>query len=190
MVFKVKIIIIISTILFTYLYYTKPKTLVVNESGRVEGLANKARALIQKKRFWDYQLLLANKEFESRLNDSSPSDILKILDKIPQKTKSEANDFLESNYFIEQKRIKALREEADRLERMQEWRYLDEIYEESRQERISKLIIIIPIIKVKSSTISDSGISGLILTLGLMFSLGIIVSSIFYSGKSGEPSSL
>ena len=68
------ILIVIALLVFGgYAFISNPEKVVINESGKVEGLMNKARALIQRERFWHLQLKMATEEFDKVTAPRLPS---------------------------------------------------------------------------------------------------------------------
>jgi hypothetical protein len=141
---------IIIIILGTYLYFSRPDTVVINEKGRVEGLVNKARALVQQNKFWKLQLKMASGILSKDLEPHLPSsaDMQELYRKMREAEKA-LDDKMQPLYTPEELQANKLRIQADSIDRASKWRKVDEADEAIRLKEIEKFKIIIPIIEGK-----------------------------------------
>src|SRR5450631_2083972 len=88
--YKITVIIIVIIILFGYIFFSKPDSVVINEKGKVEGLVNKGRALLQGDKFWELQLKLANDSYNKCLLPQVPSssEMQKLYHKLAEDEKT------------------------------------------------------------------------------------------------------
>ena len=148
--YKTVVILIAIFIYCAYLFFSKPDSLVINESGKIEGLANKGRALLQGKRFWKYQLKLATGLFNTSTKPHLPSseEMQTLYNKL-RMDESELNDKMKELYTPEERMAVLYRIKADSIERAGKWKKLDKTDEELRTVETDKLKIIIPLIEAK-----------------------------------------
>ena len=133
-----------------YLFFSKPDSLVINESGKIEGLANKGRAMLQGERFWKNQLKLATGLFNTSTKPHLPSseEMQTLYNKL-RMDESELNDRMKELYTPEERMAVLYRIKADSIERAGKWKKLDKVDEELRTVETDKLKIIIPLIEGK-----------------------------------------
>jgi hypothetical protein len=148
--YRVVLLFIVVVILGTYLYFSKPDGVVINEKGRVEGLVNKGRALVQQGKFWKRQLRMAteiyNKDIEPHLPSSNDMQVL--YNKMREAEKA-LDEKMKPLYTEEEIQANSLRIQADSLDRASKWRKVDEADEAVRLKEIEKFKKIIPIIEGK-----------------------------------------
>jgi hypothetical protein len=148
--YRVVLIFIVVVILGSYLYFSKPGGVAINEKGRVEGLVNKGRALVQQDKFWKRQLRLAteiyNKDIEPHLPSSN--DMQELYRKMREAEKV-LDEKMKPLYTEEEILANSLRIQADSIDRASKWRKVDEADEAVRQKEIEKFRKIIPIIERK-----------------------------------------
>ncbi len=147
--YKTSAIIIVLLILAGYLFLSRPDKLVIDENGKVEGLINKGRALLQGDKFWKLQLTLANDLYSKSLVPQIPSsEMQKLYHKLAEDEKA-LNEKMKSLYSPEEQMANILRMKADSLERAGKWRLIDEAAIEEIAKKAEKFKIIIPIIESK-----------------------------------------
>jgi hypothetical protein len=148
--YRLTLIVLVIIILGGYLYFSKPDTVVINESGKIEGLTNKARALIQRNKFWRFQLKMANERYNKSLEPhmTSTSDMRELYQRLRDDEKA-LDGVMKELYTPEEQMARSLRIKADSLEREGKWRLVDENDEKIRMNEIEKFKIIIPIIESK-----------------------------------------
>ena len=148
--YKAVVIFIALLILCGYIYFSEPGKVVLNEKGNVEGLVNKARAMIQGEKFWKYQLTMANELFiknnTPQLPSSAEMQSLYLKVREDQRLLDEKMKVL---YTTEEQLAKTLRMKADSLELVGKWRSIDDAAEAARMQEVQKFKIIIPIIENK-----------------------------------------
>ncbi len=148
--YRIVLIFIVVVILGTYFYFSKPHAVVVNEKGRVEGLVNKARALVQQNKFWKLQLKIAseilNKDLEPHLPSSND---MQVLYRKMREAENALDEKMKPFYTTEELQAKRLRIQADSIDRASKWSKVDEADEAVRLKEIEKFRIIIPIIEGK-----------------------------------------
>jgi len=71
--YKALVVLIALLLVSGYLFFTKPGKVVINEKGKVEGILNKSRSLIQGDRFWKYQLRMATESYNKNNTPQLPS---------------------------------------------------------------------------------------------------------------------
>lgn len=148
--YKAVVIFIALLILCGYIYFSKPDKVVLNEKGNVEGLVNKARALLQGDKFWKYQLILANELFIKNNTPQLPSSAeMQALYRKVREDQRLLDEKMKILYTAEEETAKTLRMKADSLELVGKWRSIDDAAEAARMQEVQKFQIIIPIIENK-----------------------------------------
>ena len=148
--YKITFILIVIIILGGYIYLSKPDTVVINEKGKVEGLVNKARAILQREKFWSFQLKMANEIYGKSQAPQLPSSAeMQALYRRFREDEKLLDDRMKPLYTPEEQMAKMLRIKADSIERAGKWRLIDDAAETLRINETSKLKIIIPIIESK-----------------------------------------
>jgi hypothetical protein len=144
------VILVIVFFLFAYAYISKPDGLVVNENGKVEGLVNDVRALLQGDKFWERQLKLANDGYNRSLEPQIPSssEMQKLYQKLAEDEKA-LNEKMKPLYSREEQMAILFRMKADSLERAGKWRTIDEAQVEENTRESEKYKNIIPKIESK-----------------------------------------
>ena len=157
--YKVSAIIIVIIILIGYIYFSKPDAVVINEKGKVEGLVNKGRVILQGDKFWELQLKLANDMYSKCLVPQVPSssEMQKLYHKLSEDEKV-LNEKMKPLYTPEEQMANLFRMRADSLERAGKWRLIDDAAVEVTTKNAEKFKILIPIIesKLKSTKQQDS----------------------------------
>jgi len=133
-------------LLFAYLFFSTPGEVIVEGTGRIDGLANKAREILQGTRFWGNQL----QEVESAISWqlSSPErqkEFESSLREVDRYLEEFHKQFPQLRPTPEERQIQALRDRADELESAQ----TDRLLENFRLERISELRAIYRMIEAK-----------------------------------------
>jgi hypothetical protein len=144
------IIILLILLLLGYLYISKPDSVVVNENGRVDGILNNTRALIQGDKFWERQLKFANDRYRKSLEPQVPSssEMQKLYQKLAE-DENALNEKMKALYSREEQMANLYRMKADSLERAGKWRLIDEAAIEANTKESEKFRVIIPIIESK-----------------------------------------
>ena len=151
---KVILILSVVIILCGYLYLSRPDKVVVNGKGNVEGLANKGRALIQGKRFWELQLKMAKELFSIDTASHLPSsaDIQALYQKF--RTAEDAlNNKMKDLYTPEERMAEMYRIKADSVIRAAKWRLADSIDEKTRLKETEKYKAIITAVEAKQKAL-------------------------------------
>ena len=145
------ILIVIALLVFGgYAFISNPEKVVINESGKVEGLMNKARALIQRERFWHLQLKMATEEFDKVTAPRLPSSAeMQELYKKLREDQAALDEMMKPLYTLEEQEANRLRIKADSLERAGKWRAIDDVAEAERAREADRVKIIIPFIEAK-----------------------------------------
>jgi hypothetical protein len=148
--YKITLIFLALLILCGYIYFSNPGAVVINEKGRVEGLVNKARSLIQRDRFWKLQLKMANEINSRDLAPQLPSSAeMQELYRKFREVETALDDKMKPLYTREEQIAQSLRIKADSIERTGKWRLIDDAAETLRVKEAEKFKIIIPIIEAK-----------------------------------------
>jgi len=147
--YKISIVIIVILILVGYIYFSYPEKIVINEKGKVEGLLNKGRAVLQGDKFWELQLKIANDLYNKSLVFQVPSSEMQKLYLKLAEDERVLNEKMKALYTPEEQLANSLRMKADSLDRASKWKIIDnDAIEESTREA-EKFKIIIPIIESK-----------------------------------------
>ncbi len=148
--YRITIIVIILGLIFCYFFFTKPDIVVVTEKGKVTGVINKGRALVQGKKFWQQQLDLANAFYNESLKPHPPTSTeLRDLYARMREYEKELDDRMQTLYTPEEKLAMSLRVKADSIERDSKWRSLDEADETTRLKNTSTIKSILAAIASK-----------------------------------------
>lgn len=148
--YKVTVLAIALLIFCGYVFVSKPDSLVVNEKGKVEGLVNKARALLQGPRFWKLQLKMANDGYNNSIAPHLPTSAeMQSLYRKLREDENALNDKMKELYTPEERVAESYRIKADSILRVGKWRKLDAVDENLRQIESEKYKLIIPIIEAK-----------------------------------------
>jgi len=175
--FKVKSILVVTIILCSYLFFTNPDGMVINEEGKIEGLFNKGRANLQKGKFWMLQFERVNKKYKENLFPSeSMSSQMQEIDQNLRDIDKEIDDKTKELYTPEELIAQSLRREADRIEKQGTYRKIDEWVEKDRLETIEDCKIIIPIIEAKIHDVKPSYTTIFLLICVLLFALLAIIT--------------
>jgi hypothetical protein len=148
---KIRILLIILLLIYIgYIYFSEPRMLVVADTGKVEGTNNKARALIQGKKFWKHQLVIAASMYNESLVPHPPSSTeLKELYQNLRTAQRKLDERMQSLYTFEERIAISLRTQADSLDRASKWRALDEADEKERLMETEKIRTIVQIIETR-----------------------------------------
>jgi len=146
--FKAKFILVVIIIICSYLYFTNPDS--INRKGKVEGLCNIGRSILQSDKFWKFQLERAKEKYNKSLTPGeSMSSRMQDLDQIMSEVHKDADDNSNGTYTSEEVIATSLRRKADSIEKVVNYRETDEWNEKNRLERIKDYKILIPIIEAK-----------------------------------------
>jgi hypothetical protein len=147
---KVFVVLSAVIVLSGYLYFSKPGSVVIDEKGKIEGLLNKARAMVQGDHFWELQLKMAKELYnistEPRLPSSSE---MKTLYSRLRKDENALNDKMKELYTPEERMAISYRIKADSIERAAKWRLADENDEALKLKDSETYKAIISIIEAK-----------------------------------------
>jgi hypothetical protein len=144
-------VLFIALLIFTaYVFFSKPDSVVVNEKGKVEGLVNKARSLLQGERFWKLQLKMANEIYNNSIAPHLPSSAeMQALYKKMREEQNALNILMKELYTPEERMAETYRIKADSLERTARWKKVDETTNLLRSQEAEKYKLIIPVIEAK-----------------------------------------
>ena len=145
------ILIVIALLVFGgYAFISNPDKVVIDESGNIEGIMNKARALIQRERFWHLQLKMATEEFDKVTAPRLPSSAeMQELYKKLREDQAALDEKMRPLYTQEEQEANRLRIKADSFERSGKWRVIDDAAEAERARESAKIKVIIPVIEAK-----------------------------------------
>jgi hypothetical protein len=148
--YRLVLIFIVLVTLGGYLYFSKPEGVVLNEKGKVEGLVNKGRALVQGNKFWKRQLTIATGIYDKDLEPHLPSsnDMQTLYNKMREYEKA-LDEKMKPLFTPEEQLANSLRIQADSIYRAGKWRIIDEADEAVRLKEINRFKLIIPIIRKK-----------------------------------------
>jgi hypothetical protein len=147
---RIVVVIIILLIILGYFYFSRPDEIAVTDKGRAEGIINKTRALLQGKKFWKYQLELADEAFVKNQAPQLPSSAeMQELYKRMRDAQRALDEMMKTLFSREESMAIRLRTEADSLERAAKWRQIDDVAEAARMKEQEKLKTIIPLIEKK-----------------------------------------
>jgi len=137
-------------ILCGYIYLSKPDTVVINEKGKIEGLFNKARALLQRNHFWELQLKMATELYDISAAPQLPSSSeMKELYHKYREDENALNAKMKELYTPEERIANSYRIKADSIERAAKWRLADEKGETLRLKDTGKYKTIISAIQAR-----------------------------------------
>jgi hypothetical protein len=148
--YKAIVLLLVLLICCGYLYISRPDKIVISEKGKVEGLVNKSRAILQGKKFWKLQLEMAN-EFLTNINAPqlpSSSEMQALYSKLREDQRL-LDEKMKVLYTREEQMARMLRIKADSLEITGKWRTIDDAAEASRMQELAKIKKIIPLIEDK-----------------------------------------
>ncbi|HUX95069.1 MAG TPA: hypothetical protein VMV47_04990 [Bacteroidales bacterium] len=155
--FRAKLILVVIIIISSYVYFSKPDKIVINEKGKIEGLVNKARAILQCDKFWTLQFNMANEKYQRSLSPSeSLSNIMQETERKFEEINKSVYDIEKKIYTPEKQIAESLRREADRIENEGNWRMIDEMSEKNRLQTIEECKRIIPIIELRLNAAKPS----------------------------------
>ena len=144
------LIVISLLILAGYIFVSDPDKIVVSKEGNVEGLMNKARALLQRDRFWHLQLKMATEEFDSVTAPRLPSSAeMQELYRKLREDQAALDEKMKPLYTRDEQEANRLRIKADSIERTAKWRVIDDAAEAERARESDRIKVIIPIIEAK-----------------------------------------
>lgn len=145
---RVGVIMVILLLIAGYLYISNPDKVVINDRGRVKGLMNKGRALVQQDRFWERQLVMANNLYKK---DMAPHPVssaeMQAMYKKLRTDEDSLNSKMKSLYTPEERMAEIFRIRADSIIRAGKWRIMDAQAETLRMEDAHKYKTIIPLIE-------------------------------------------
>jgi hypothetical protein len=153
---RIIFIVVCLAILAGYLYFSGPDNVVIGERGNVEGLVNKTRALIQGRKFWKAQFVMANEEFEKINAPQKPSSAeMQELYREMRAAERALDDKMKVLYTPEESDALQLRIKADSLDRASKWKGIDDEAEKKRMKELDRLKLIIPLIQARLGTVTQ-----------------------------------
>ena len=151
--FKTKFKILFTGIILgvVYLCISNPGEVVVQDSGKVDGVINHARKALQGKRFWKNQLLEIDKELKWELGEPKRNAEwdreLRLMDREFEKEDKEFyREYPDMRPSAAERQAEALRERADAIEQAE----LDRELEKLRIQRIAELRKLKPVVQIKA----------------------------------------
>jgi hypothetical protein len=137
-------------LIVAYLYFSSPGKLVVDEAGDVEGLTNKARAILQGKSFWKDQLREVTSDLQQELSEPQRKaqldrEMNQGLRKFDQSMEEMYREHPDLRPSPEERLAQVLRDRADEIEQAESDRFLEKI----RLKRIAELRKILPVVQAK-----------------------------------------
>ena len=133
-----------------YLYFSRPGELVVDEAGKIEGMNNNLRRVIQGKKFCRDQHKKAMVMYNESIVPHPPtSDELKELYQKMRDAQMKLNTRMESLYTHDEQLANYLRIQADSLDRTAKWKMLDAADEKKRVMETEKAKNIVLVIESK-----------------------------------------
>ncbi len=132
---KYVIALVILGLLAGYFYISKQDKLVVDGKGKIEGLGNKFRALVQQKGFWGNQLKLATDLYNKSNEPHPPSSAdIQALYKKYREAEDALNQKMKPFYTPEEIKAEEYRIKADSIIRAAKWRQGDVETEAARMK--------------------------------------------------------
>jgi len=148
--FKSKFFLVVIIILCSYLYFSKPDGIAITKEGKVDGLTNTGRAILQSGKFWKLQLERVNEKYNKCLSPGeSMSSMMQDIDQILSDVQKDADDNSKGIFTTEEVIANSLRRKADSIEKVVNYRETDEWNETNRLTALEKYQIIIPIIETR-----------------------------------------
>ena len=173
--FKAKFILVVIIILCSYGYFSNPDGIAITKEGKVDGLINNGRAILQSDKFWKLQLERVNEKYNKNLTPGeSMTSKMQENDQNLREYYKEVDDNSKGQYTPEEVMANSLRRKADSIEKAGNYRERDEWSEKSRLETIEDCKIIIPLIETKLINEKASYTLIFLLSCVLLFALLII----------------
>lgn len=173
--FKAKFIIAVIIILCSYLYFTNPDS--ITREGKVEGLCNIGRSILQGDRFWKLQLKGAKEKYNKSLSPGeSMSSRMQDIDQIMSEVHKDTDDNSNGTYTPEKVMATSLRRKADSIEKVVNYREIDEWTEKVRLKTIKDWEMKITIIEAKLINAKTSYTPFFLLFCILVFALLVAIS--------------
>jgi hypothetical protein len=124
---KYIIALIILGLIAGYFYISRQETLVVNEKGKITGLGNKLRALVQGNKFWDDQLRIVTSFYNKSIAPHPPSsaDMRELYRKF-RIAEDSLNAKMKNLYTPDEILAENYRIKADSILRAAKWKLGDE----------------------------------------------------------------
>ncbi len=135
----------------TYLFFSSPGKVVVNENGQISGVTNQAREVLHGKRFWKDQLREVVTELDWELGEPRRRAELdrefREMDREFDRTMEEMDQkYPDTRPSAAERHAEALRKRADDIEMAEMARFLEQI----RLKRIAELRRIRSIVEAKA----------------------------------------
>lgn len=155
--FKAKSFLLVIIILCSYLYFSNPAGRAIFEDGKVGGLSNKGREVLQNGKFWKLQLERANERYNENLSPGeSMASLMRESDQLSREFQKEMDNTNRGLYSPEEKKAESLRRKADSIEKAESYLKSDERSEKYRLDAIKTCKIIIPIIEARLLDVKTS----------------------------------
>ncbi len=147
---KIKISLFIVGGICLFLFFSSPNKLVVDELGNIKGITNKAREIVQGKKFWRRQGLKADEDLKWYLEQpkreaKSEAEWNALVRELKEEDEKLYREYPEMRPSKAEQLAEELREKADRIEE-EEHKKEDEKW---RKKEIAKLHVIIGVITNK-----------------------------------------
>ena len=145
---KYVIALVILGLLAGYFYTSRQRKLVINDKGKIEGLGNRCRALVQRNNFWEGQLKLASDLYNKSIEPHKPSsaDIQELYKKYRQ-AEDALNERMNDLYTPDERLAEKYRIKADSVLRAAKWRLGDEETEAARMKETASYKAIVEAIE-------------------------------------------
>ena len=148
---KAIILFALAALIISYLYFSSPDKVVVNETAEIKGFINKVRAGLQGKDFWKDQLSTITSELQWELSEPQrEAEEKKEWRQEEREWKKEMEEFYLENPDMRpsraERRAERLRERADRIEEAE----MDREFEQDRIERIAELRKILKVVQARA----------------------------------------
>lgn len=147
-----KIILILTVLLIFggYLYISRQNKLVISAKGKIEGLANKGRALVQRNIFWENQLKIATELYNKSAAPHPPSSSeMQALYRKYRQAEDSLNNKMKDLYTPEEWIAENYRIKADSVLRAAKWRKGDKETEAMRLKETGTYKAIVTAIEKK-----------------------------------------
>jgi hypothetical protein len=133
-----------------YFYISKQDKLVINAKGKIEGLGNKFRALVQQKGFWENQLKTATGLYNKSLAPHPPSSAdIQALYKKFREAENALNEKMKDLYTPDERVAEEYRIKADSILRASKWKIGDVETEAARSKETENYKAIVKAIETR-----------------------------------------
>ncbi len=147
---KYVIALVILGLLAGYFYISKQSKLVINEKGRIDGLGNKLRALVQQNGFWEGQKSIATGLYNKSIAPHPPSSAdIQALYKKYRDAEDALNEKMKPFYSPDEQKAEEYRIKADSIIRAEKWRQGDIESEAARMKETAGYKSIVDAIEIR-----------------------------------------